>query len=296
MVSETVVHFPVMVEEVIKILVWKEDGVYFDGTVGEGGHARALLERFPRLKIIGLDWDEEILKVAEDNLREFHDRVILKQANYREVKKVMKTLGKEKFSGVFLDLGLSSFHLERSGRGFSFQRDEFLDMRFSKETSLTAYDILNRSSLEELVRIFEEFGEERKAQAIAEAIVKERKKGEIHSTAELREIIWKVYGGRRGKKDPATLVFQALRIAVNKELENLKGFLDDFLEILEPGGRAVIISYHSLEDRLVKRKFLEYSKKKFVNILTPKPLLPSSLEVAINPASRSAKLRGVEKI
>ncbi len=288
-------HIPVMAEEVGNLLVWHEEGVYVDGTVGEGGHTKFLLERFPRIRIVGIDWDGEILDIARRRLWEFGERVILIEGNFSDLPGLLRELGMEKVEGVLLDLGLSSFHLEKSGRGFSFSREDFLDMRYSSRIPRKAWDIVNFCSREELESIFLHFGEEKRARDISRWIVQEREKGRINTASELRDIINRRIK-KRGRIDPSTRVFQALRIAVNRELENLKIFLEELPYTLRSMGRVVIISYHSLEDRIVKKKFKEWSEQGIFEVLTPQPLTPSPVEIAVNPRSRSAKLRGARLI
>ena len=288
-------HIPVMAEEVGNLLVWREEGVYVDGTVGEGGHTKFLLERFPRIRIVGIDWDGEILDIARRRLWEFGERVILIEGNFSDLPGLLRKLGMEKVEGVLLDLGLSSFHLEKSGRGFSFSREDFLDMRYSSRIPRKAWDIVNFCSREELESIFLHFGEEKRARDISRWIVQEREKGRINTASELRDIINRRIK-KRGRIDPSTRVFQALRIAVNRELENLKIFLEELPYTLRAMGRVVIISYHSLEDRIVKKKFKEWSEQGIFEVLTPQPLTPSPVEIAVNPRSRSAKLRGARLI
>ncbi|MCD6219090.1 16S rRNA (cytosine(1402)-N(4))-methyltransferase RsmH [Candidatus Calescamantes bacterium] len=287
------IHIPVMAKEVAQYLVWNKEGVYVDGTVGEGGHTLYLLRNFPRIKIIGIDRDMEILKRAKSNLARYR-RAKLKKGNFSDLESILYTEGIEKVNGILLDLGFSSFHIEASGRGFSFQKEEFLDMRYDQRENLTAYEIVNTFSKRELEDIFRSFGEEKKAKKIAHAIVEERKRKRISTTYQLKEIIEKEIK-RKQKIHPATLIFQALRIAVNRELEHLKNALVHFPQILKEGGRIVVISYHSLEDRIVKRVFhMLKDRGKFI-LHTQRPIRPTKEEIAVNPRSRSAKLRVGEK-
>ena len=288
------IHTSVMVKEVARYLIWKKNGIYVDATVGEGGHALHLLKSFPRINVIGIDRDREILKEAEKNTSRYK-RITFECGNFSDVKNIIYKKGISKIEGILFDLGFSLFHIESSKRGFSFKKDEFLDMRYNRENSLSAYEIINKFSRDEIEDIFLTFGEEKKAGKIASAIVKERKKKAISTTFQLKKVIENAVK-KRGKIHPATLVFQALRIAVNKELENLRKVLFIIPEILKEGGRIVIISYHSLEDRIVKRAFLSLKRKEKFLILTPKPITPTEKEILVNPHSRSAKLRAGEVI
>ncbi len=287
-------HVPVMAQEVAQYLVWEKEGIYVDATVGEGGHTLYLLKSFPRVRVIGIDRDNEILRRACKNLARYR-RVTLRWGNFSELRNILYKEGIKKVAGVLLDLGFSTFHIEESGKGFSFQKDEFLDMRYDRKESLTAYDIVNTFSAGELEDLFYTFGEEKKARRIARAIVEARKKDKISTTQQLREIIERTIK-RSSKIHPATLVFQALRIAVNRELDHLSKILTEIPELLNPGGRAVIIAYHSLEDRIVKKTFRNLKSQGIWTIHTPKPIRPAKEEIATNPRSRSAKLRAGGKI
>lgn len=307
------VHRPVMVREVVEFISPRAGGLYLDCTLGAGGHARAILEATEgEARLIGIELDPDMVKVARENLSGFESvRVI--PGNYRDARDILASEGVEGVDGLILDLGFSSYHVDESGRGFSFRWDEPLDMRYSPgRTTLTARDVVNTFSEETLEQIIRTFGEERDARRIARSIVRIRKKTPIRTSGELAAIVRDAVrdsGGRR-RIDPATRTFQALRIFVNRELENLKEFLTHLPHLLNPGGRAVIISYHSLEDRLVKTSFRRFSGKcvcppgtplcacgkvKVLKVLTPKPLLPSREEARENPRSRSAKLRAAEK-
>ncbi len=270
-------HIPVLQKEVIEYLDPQLNESFIDCTINGGGHARAILERIkPRGKVLGIEWDEEICKKLKlGNLIVIND-------SYVNLKNIAKDFSP--VNGILFDLGMSSWHLEESGRGFSFLKNEPLDMRYSLSNELTAEKIVNNYSLKEIEKIIKEYGEERFAKRIAKAIVENRP---IKTTFQLRDII-KI---PRGKVHPATRTFQALRIAVNNELENLEKALPQAEELLAPGGRLVVISFHSLEDRIVKNFF----KNSNLNILTKKPIKCSEQELKINPRSRSAKLRAAIK-
>ncbi|MGC8810519.1 MAG: 16S rRNA (cytosine(1402)-N(4))-methyltransferase RsmH, partial [bacterium] len=243
-------HKPVLLEEVIKFLVCQPGGIYVDGTVGSGGHARLILERIaPEGKLIGLDWDAQAIRRAAQNLASFGTRAILINKNFKEIGQVLRSLAIDKVNGILLDLGISGEQIEDGERGFSFQRDGPLDMRMSPEITTTARDLINNLSTAELSDIFRRYGEEKWAGRIAKAIVRQRQSAPINSTGELVKIIKKAIPFSSPRLHPATRIFQALRIAVNKELENLEIFLNQAPELLLPQGRMVIISFHSLEVR-----------------------------------------------
>ncbi len=288
-------HVPVLLEVATDLLTENRGKVYLDCTLGGGGHARRVLEKVPEAKLIGIDVDEEATEIAKENLKEFGERVSIYKANFKDLDLVLKEEGVEKVDGVLFDLGMSMYQI-RSGRGFSFQGDEPLDMRMDKDQRLTAYEVVNKYPERELERIIREYGEERLSKKIARAIVRRREKKPIETTKELVEVILSVYPEKlkRSKIHPATRTFQAIRIEVNKELENLKIGLGKALEALNPKGRLVVISFHSLEDRIVKRFMKEKSDK--LKVLTKKPVTPSEEEVRMNPSSRSAKLRAGERV
>ena len=288
-------HVPVLLEVATDLLTENGGKVYLDCTLGGGGHARRVLEKVPEAKLIGIDVDEEATEIAKENLKEFGERVSIYKANFRDLDLVLKEEGVEKVDGVLFDLGMSMYQI-RSGRGFSFQGDEPLDMRMDKDQRLTAYEVVNRYPERDLERIIREYGEERLSKKIARAIVRRREKKPIETTKELVEVILSVYPEKlkRSKIHPATRTFQAIRIEVNKELENLRIGLGKALEALNPKGRLVVISFHSLEDRIVKRFMKEKSDK--LRVLTKKPVTPSEEEVRMNPSSRSAKLRAGERV
>ena len=285
-------HIPVLLQEVIEILK-PDKGIIIDATVGLGGHAKAILEN-SKVSFIGMDQDGEALELAKENLKGFQGRVIFLQENFsnlKEVSKEQKILGK--VSGIILDLGVSSLQLAKAERGFSFQKEGPLDMRMDRKGKLTAYQIINGWPKEELFEILRDYGEERFAGRISNAIVTKRREKKIETTLELAEIIKSSvpYKYAFRKIHPATKTFQALRIAVNQELSNLKKALEDSLEVLVPQGKIIVISFHSLEDRIVKRFFKDMQEKSELKILTKKPVSATLEEIRVNPRSRSAKLR-----
>jgi 16S rRNA (cytosine1402-N4)-methyltransferase len=289
-------HVPVLLDEVIAYLKPHEGGVYVDGNLGLGGHAGAILETGgPGCRLIGFDWDEEAQKRAQQNLARFGDQVIFVSKNFAGLKSELTTRNIESVDGVLLDLGLSSLHLDASGRGFSFKGQEPLDMRMDTRQPVTAADILAEASEQELADIFYLYGEERQARPIARAIVNKRIKEPLMSTKELADLVDKTIPRRFHPKKihVATKVFQGLRIAVNGELDNLVKVLADGAEMLRPGGRFCVISFHSLEDRLVKRAFKDNPR---LRTLTSKPVVAGRDEIERNFRSRSAKLRVAEVV
>ena len=290
-------HIPVLLQEVIKFLNPQSNENFIDMTVGEGRYAMAILQyTAPLGKILGIDLDEESLKVAKENLAAFENRAILKQGNYKDIDKIVKEVDILPVSGIVFDLGLGTFQIEDSSRGFSFLRDEPLKMTFDLGSEMSAEKVINESSLELLTKIFQEYGEEKNAYKIAQAIVEKRKNKKITRTSELVEIIEKTVDGRRNRLHPATKIFQALRIYVNDELNNLKEGLEKSVKILDKDGRIAVVSYHSLEDRLVKKFYKEKEKEGVLKIITKKPITPTKVEILNNRRSRSAKLRVAQKI
>ena len=297
----TISHYPVLLKEVIELLNPLPNQNYVDGTVGLASHTIEILKRTsPQGKVLAIDLNKETLKIAKRRIEEkgLSERVIFVQGNFARIAEIVKKFHFSPVKGVLLDLGFSMFLIKESGLGFTFQKNEFLDMRYSpKETNLTASQVLNSYSFKELAEIFSSFGQEKKAREIAEEIVRQRKKEPINYTFQLKEIVEKVYGFKRKKRiHPATKVFQALRIYLNKELENLKEGLKSSFAILSPGGRIAVITFHSLEDKIVKQFYLEKKRKGEGVIITKKPVKPKYQEIKINPPSRSAKLRVLEKI
>ncbi len=268
-------------------------GTYVDATIGLGGHAEEILRHIGEGRLIGIDRDEETLKMAESRLSD--KRVILKRGRFSDISTLITETGISKADGILFDLGPSMFHLKTPERRFSFLSGELLDMRMDIKQSLTAGNVVNKYPEKEIDRILWEYGEERLSRKIAKAIINYRNKKKIETCAELSDIVCSVYKGR-GKTHPATKTFQALRIAVNDELNELKKGLDASKGILKSGGRLCVISYHSLEDRIVKNFMRDFRKQGIFNVLTKKPLVPSYEEIRLNPSARSAKLRGAERL
>jgi len=293
-------HLPVLKEKIIEYLDPKENENFIDCTFGEGGHTKEILKRNgPKGKVLAIEIDPDLYEKGKKLEEKFKGRLILKNGNFAKLKEIVE---KEKFwpvNGILFDLGISSWHLEESGRGFSFKKDEPLIMRYDKNLkALTAIDVLNSFPEREIEKILREFGQEQFAKKIAREIVKERKKKKIETTFQLVEIVKRAVPKwyQRRKIHFATKTFLALRIFVNKELENLKEGLKQALEILESKGRLVIISFHSLEDRIVKEFFKKTKKEGLIEILTKKPEVPSKEEIQKNKRARSAKLRSAKKL
>jgi 16S rRNA (cytosine1402-N4)-methyltransferase len=285
------VHRPVLLDEVIHWLAPAEGAVIVDGTVGAGGHAAELAARVGSTgRVIGLDRDPEMLALAERASSGLP--VTLVNASYSYAGRVLDDLGIERVDGFLLDLGLSSDQLSWAARGFSFVTDGPLDMRFDPDSDVTAADLVNTLSADELADIIFQYGEERHSRRIARRIVEERRVVPITTTARLAAIVRKSVPGKWGAIDPATRTFQALRIKVNEELDHLEATLADAPDLLEPGGRIAVISFHSLEDRRVKHAFRDDPR---LTVLTKKPVAASDLELAANPRARSAKLRVAER-
>ena len=288
-------HVPVMVEEVCGLLSAHGPLAFVDVTVGTGGHASAML-RATSARMLGIDRDAGALSVARERLVEFGDRVTLQQADFSELAGVMKETGFDGADAILADLGMSSYALDDAERGFSFRLDGPLDMRMDNRQTLRAYDLVNEESAEELARIIYTYGEERASRRIAKLIVDARRRHPIETTAELRAIVERALGAhRRGGAHPATRTFQALRIAVNREMESLAALLRDGPPILNPDGRMLVISYHSLEDRPVKERFRELVRAGGYEAISRKVIKPSSSETSRNPRARSAKVRCIER-
>lgn len=299
-------HTPVMLKEVVSYLNVKPNRWYIDCNLGGGGHTKGILQAGG--KVLGIDLDPNaILEVAkshnlkiekvDENLHAFSENLILAQTNFSNLREITKKYLSDPVMGILFDLGVSSYQLETPERGFSFNTDALLDMRMNPDIGVTATDLLNALPESELARLFWEYGEERFAKSIARKIIEYRMHKKIETTNELAQIILSTRHHTKGDRThPATRVFQALRIAVNDELHSLEETLPQALEILQPGGKLVVISFHSLEDRIVKNFFKDEQKKCSITILTQKPIEPSEEEIVANPRSRSAKLRAVEKI
>lgn len=305
-------HVSVLGREVAELLRPEPGKRYLDGTLGGGGHAEEILVRSsPDGRVLGLDRDDEAIVAASERLRGFGERFIARQASFANATDILAEIGWDGVDGVILDLGISSHQIDTPERGFSFRAETRLDMRMDRRQSLDAQEILNTFSAEELERIFRDYGEESAARRLARVIVDERRRKAIHMTAELVKIVEAVKRGGRREHHPATQVFQALRIAVNQELQHLERFMETGFQILLPKGRMAVISFHSLEDRIVKRAFRKWSRSclcppralrcqcgwsQKVRLLTKKPIVPSANEIKSNPRSRSAKLRVVERV
>jgi 16S rRNA (cytosine1402-N4)-methyltransferase len=305
-------HVSVLVPEVMTLLSPRPGKRFLDGTLGGGGHSeQILIDSSPDGQVLGLDRDDEALSAARERLWRFDRRWITRQASFADAREILGEIGWQRVDGAILDLGVSSHQVDSAERGFSFRSDVALDMRMDRRQSLDARAVVNSYPAEELARIFRDYGEEPRARRLAQAIVSQRRSRPFEKTGELARLIERIKGRGRREHHPATQVFQALRIAVNGELDHLERFLETGYELLEPAGRMAIISFHSLEDRMVKTAFRKWSRaclcpprvlrcqcgwSQKVKLLTKKPMVPSSAEIAVNPRARSAKLRAVERI
>lgn len=282
-------HIPVLLDEVLKSLDLKPGDVVIDCTLGGGGHASALLDATaPSGRLLGIEWDARTLEETRKSLERHGSRAMLVHGSYRDLGRLARSYALPPVSAILFDLGYSSFQVDDPARGFSFRKEGPLDMRFDEGHELTAADIVNGWPKDDLARILREYGEERGAGRVAGAIVRARKEGLIVTTTRLADIVARALGGKRGKIHPATRTFQALRIAVNDELGNLETALPEAVKLLKVGGRLAVISFHSLEDRVVKR-FIQAHPQ--LEPLTKRPIVPSEAETEANPRSRSAKLR-----
>lgn len=304
-------HVPVLKNELLDLLVQGGDGQYIDGTLGLGGHAEALLERTsPNGKILGIDRDPEALSRSAKRLQSFQSRVVLMHGNYADIVDIAERASFRHVDGILLDLGVSSMQLDDAGRGFSFMRDGPLDMRMDTTQKTTAADLVNHLSETALADIIFKLGEEPASRRIAAAIVRERDERPITTTAQLATLVARAKGGRSGKTHPATQTFQALRMAVNEEMEGIRKGLDGALQLLRPGGRLAVITFHSLEDREVKHCFRDHvareeslpqggarriGREPFVKLVNKKAISSGDRECRENPRARSAKLRVVER-
>ncbi|MES1243013.1 MAG: 16S rRNA (cytosine(1402)-N(4))-methyltransferase RsmH [Acidobacteriota bacterium] len=306
-------HLPVMVAETLDHLAVERGGLFVDVTLGLGGHSEAILEASPEVRVVGVDRDPRALELAAERLARFGGRARFVHANFHRLEQALAGLGIGKVAGVLADLGVSSMQLDTPERGFSFRFDAPLDMRMGL-AERTAADLVNEASEGELEMMIRDFGEEMQARRIARAIVRAREEeGGIETTGQLRRLIERAKGSRpgdrEGRVDPATRVFQALRIAVNEELSGLEEFMEQTINLLEADGRLVVISYHSLEDRIVKNTLRDAargeidpvtgrarSETQLIEVLTRKPLRPTEAEVERNPRSRSARLRAARRI
>ena len=302
-------HEPVLKEEALSFLVTAKKGIYLDGTLGGGGHSEAILKNINKSgRLIALDLDNDAIHFSRTRLK--HKNFLVEQANFKNLGEVLKKLKIKRVHGILLDLGVSSYQIDTAEKGFSYRASGKLDMRMNSKQQLTAHEIANTFSEEKLCEIFKKYGEERRYRAISRVIIKEREKNVIETTTDLQEIISMVLPYQNRVKS-LSRIFQALRIAVNEELENLKAALESGLDYLTTGGRLVVISYHSLEDRIVKNFFKQESRRCVcppdlpicvcgepgrLKILTKRPIQPSKEEVQRNPRSRSARLRTAEML
>lgn len=306
-------HIPIMLNEVIDGLNIKEDGIYLDGTLGGAGHSIEIVKRVKNGQLIGIDQDENALKKAKEVLSDYSDKVLFVKDNYENVDFVLKELNIDKIDGILLDIGVSSHQFDEVSRGFSHSQDAPLDMRMDQSQEISAWDVVNKYSMDELEDIIFKFGEERWAKRIAEFIVEERSVNPIDTTLDLVSVIKKAIPKkvRMEGHHPAKKTFQAIRIEVNRELEVLQNSIHKMVKLLNPGGRLAIITFHSLEDRIVKEVFRELNKncicpphlpqcicekEREVKIITRKPMIPTDEEIKVNPRARSAKLRIAEKL
>ena len=311
MEGERAGHVPVLLREVVDALRPEGGGVFVDATLGLGGHAEALLEASPLVRVVGIDRDPEALAIARARLARFGDRLVTIQGRHEDVAAHLDALGIARVAGVLADLGVSSMQIDRAERGFSFMKDGPLDMRMGPDGP-TAADLVATASREELTRIFREWGEERMAGPIARKVVEARETAPIRTTGEMRNLVLKVLGPKRPMhKDPATRVFQALRIATNRELVELERFLDDAVARLALGARLSVLSYHSLEDRIVKHTFRRHtagctcppsfpvcvcSRRRVMALVTRRSVRPTLAELGENPRARSARMRVLERV
>lgn len=290
-------HYPVMNREIINIFDRTQKKTFVDCTVGMGGHSYCILNHFQDSQIIAIDIDKKSLKQAKTNLKEFSSRIVFHSFNFVDLFEKLD-LSKEPVSGILVDPGISMVQLKDDHRGFSHHINAELDMRKDKRSKLTAFEVINSFSQLQLEDIFKKYGEVRNSEKLAKKIIETRLFEKIDSTLKLRSIIEKVYGKKipKGKVHPAAQVFQALRIFVNRELEGMASFIDKIPRFLQSGARMVFLTYHSLEDRIVKKAFRLLQKKSEIKILKPFPGFPSADEISHFPASRSAKLRAGEVI
>ena len=306
-------HISVLFNETIDSLNIKDGGIYVDGTLGGGGHSRGILERAKNVRLIGIDRDIEAIGAAGKRLEDFKENITLVNNNFSQVKHILKELNIEKIDGAVLDLGVSSYQLDNAERGFSYMHNARLDMRMNPEDTISAYEVINNYSKEELTHIFYEYGEEKWSARVAEFILEKREQKPVETTLELVDIIKAAIPKkvRVEGSHPAKRIFQAIRIEVNNELGILKDTVCDIVDVLKPGGRIAVITFHSLEDRIIKKTFSELAmgcvcpksfpicvcnRQPVVKIIAKKTILPTDKEENENPRSKSAKLRIAEKI
>lgn len=290
-------HKPVMYEEILHFLNPQKGQTIIDATIGLGGHSRGILEKIgPDGKLIGIDKDEASLNIVKEELINFKNLILIND-DFKNLDNITKNLNISKVDGIIFDLGLSSYQLDDANRGFSFKSEGPLDMRMDKRAFISAFDLVNNLNENELSTILKNFGEERRHNRIAKFLVHARRNSSIETTTQLADIVRKAIGYQGYTRiHPATRTFQALRIAVNRELEALEDVLKKAINLLNPGSRLCVISFHSLEDRIVKINFKNFMSLGLANILTKKPLIPSYAEIEKNPRARSAKLRVIERL
>jgi 16S rRNA (cytosine1402-N4)-methyltransferase len=284
-------HIPVLLEEVTDNLITDENRLFVDATIGGAGHSYHILKRYAHLRLVGIDADGDTLKLAEGRLDAFKDRVTLIRGNFRDMKSLLHERGVSSFDAILFDLGLSTYQI-LGKRGFSFHDDTYLDMRMDDRLPLTAFEVVNTYSYERLITVLKEYGEEEKAVKIVKTIMEARKNKPISTAKELSEIVGRAKW-RTGKVHPATKTFQAVRIEVNDELGSIRDGIKDAVDMLLPGGKIGVISFHSLEDRIIKETF---RNSEVLSLVTKKPLRPSRDEIRHNPSSRSAKLRVAQRV
>ncbi len=306
-------HISVLYKETLDGLNIKDGGLYVDGTLGGGGHSCGILSGAKNVRLIGIDRDSEAIEAAGKRLSAFKDRITLVNRNFSDIKQIASELGIAGIDGAVLDLGVSSYQLDNAERGFSYMHDSHLDMRMNRNDKKSAYEVINSYSQNELEHIFYAYGEEKWSARVAKFIVEKRSQKPIETTFELVDIIKAAIpkGARAEGSHPAKRIFQAVRIEVNNELGILKNAVDDFAELLAPGGRLAVITFHSLEDRIIKKAFTDLAtgcvcpksfpvcvcnRQPVVKLITKKPILPSEAEETENSRSKSAKLRVVEKL
>ncbi|MBT6069271.1 16S rRNA (cytosine(1402)-N(4))-methyltransferase RsmH [Candidatus Peregrinibacteria bacterium] len=298
MINKPKNHISVLLSETLEYLKIRPNAVIVDCTLGLGGHTKAILDSEETIKVIGIDQDLNNLEVAKERLKGYQDRVEFVHCNFEKIAEVV-----DGADAILFDLGICSTHIDEAERGFSFQKEGPLDMRFDQSKDFTAYDIIKKYSAEELQEMFSKYGEETESKTVAEAIVEARKKEDIKTTTQLNSIIDTAKKFKRPGRSAGTNVFQALRIEVNEEFRVLERALEEAIDVLNPGGRLVVISYHSLEDRIVKQMFKKYEAKgkkedewKKIKFIIKKPLKPSEDEIERNSRSRSAMMRVVERV
>lgn len=292
-------HIPVMLDEVLGYLNLVQGRTIVDATIGTGGHSLKILERVgPQGRLIGIDRDQESLDIAKNRLSDYSACCQFIYSSFSDIDKVMNNLNIQKVDGMLFDLGISSVQLDDPDRGFTFKNEGPLDMRMDRNSHISAYDVVNNLDEKQLSELIWNFGQDRFHNRIARFLIRERQKHPITTTTQLSNIVLKAVACGRGYQriHPATRVFQAIRIAVNSELELLEAAISKTVEFLNKGARICIISFHSLEDRIVKLSFRELAAKEVIKLITPKPLVPSNIEIINNPSSRSAKLRVAERL